>query len=140
MKRFFGLIAVSALLAATPAGAFEDGVLRVWINGDKGYDGLQEVGNLFEEELGIPVIVEHPDDATAPLLGIRYWAVPAFGSMQEYFDTLRQRFGRTPWGDMSGFFDDMERRFERQLDPEHGSDAMPETDSMHESSDQKDPA
>ncbi len=64
MKTLIGLIAVSALLATGPAAAFEDGVLRVWINGDKGYDGLQEVGNLFEEELGIPVIVEHPDDAT----------------------------------------------------------------------------
>ena len=74
---------------------------------------------------------EHPDDATAPLLGIRYWAVPAFGSMQEYFDTLRQRFGRTPWGDMSRFFDEMERRFERR---------MPEADAMPESSDQQDPA
>jgi S1-C subfamily serine protease len=79
---------------------------------------------------------EHPDDAAAPLLGIRYWAVPAFGSMQEYFDTLRERFGRTPWGDMSGFFDDMERRFA----PEHDPDAMPETDNMDESSDHKDPA
>ena len=83
---------------------------------------------------------EHPDDAAAPLLGIRYWAVPAFGSMQEYFDTLRERFGRTPWGDMSKFFDEMERRFERQPAPEHDSDAMSETDSMHESSDQRAPA
>ena len=77
---------------------------------------------------------EHPDDAAAPLLGIRYWAVPAFGSMQEYFDTLRRRFGRTPWGDMSEFFDEMEQRFERRLAPQQDSDAMPE------SSDQKDPA
>lgn len=74
---------------------------------------------------------EHPDDAAAPLLGIRYWAVPAFGSMQEYFDTLRERFGRTPWGDMSKFFDEMERRFERR---------MPEADAMPESGDQQDPA
>ena len=80
---------------------------------------------------------EHPDDATAPLLGIRYWAVPAFGSMQEYFDTLRERFGRTPWGDMSQFFDEMERRFERRM-PD--ADAMPEADTMPESSDQQDPA
>ena len=64
MRTFIGLLAVGALLASGPAAAFEDGVLRVWINGDKGYDGLQEVGDLFEEELGIPVIVEHPDDAT----------------------------------------------------------------------------
>ena len=84
----------------------------------------------------------HPDDAAAPLLGIRYWAVPAFGRVEGYFDTLRERFGRTPWGDMSKFFDDMEQRFERQrqLAPEPDSDAMPETDAMPESSDQQDPA
>ena len=80
---------------------------------------------------------EHPDDATAPLLGIRYWAVPAFGSMQEYFDTLRERFGRTPFGDMSQFFDEMEQRFERRM-PD--ADAMPEAGAMPESSDQQDPA
>ena len=77
---------------------------------------------------------EHPDDAAAPLLGIRYWAVPAFGSVQDYFDTLRRRFGRTPWGDMSEFFDEMEQRFERRLAPQQDSDAMPE------SSDRQDPA
>ena len=102
------------------------------------------IGLAFQRE-GEPMTAtitlgEHPDDAAAPLLGIRYWAVPAFGSMQEYFDTLRERFGRTPWGDMSRFFDNMEQRFERRLAPEHDSDAMPETDSMPESSDQKDPA
>lgn len=64
MKRLLGFLAAALLMSTAPAGAFEDGVLRVWINGDKGYDGLQEVGNLFEEELGVPVIVEHPDDAT----------------------------------------------------------------------------
>ena len=80
---------------------------------------------------------EHPDDAAAPLLGIRYWAVPGFGSMQEYFDTLRERFGGTPWGDMSQFFDEMERRFERRM-PD--AEAMPEADAMPESSDQQDPA
>ena len=79
---------------------------------------------------------EHPDDAAIPLLGIRYWALPTFGSMQQYFDGLRQRFGRSPWGDMSKFFDEMEQRFERyrQLAPQPDSDAMPE------SSDHQDPA
>ena len=85
---------------------------------------------------------EHPEDAAAPLLGIRYWAVPTFGSIQGHFDSLRERFGRTPWGDMSGFFDEMEKRFERYREgtPQPDSDAMPEADAMPESSDQKDAA
>jgi maltose/maltodextrin transport system substrate-binding protein len=35
----------------------------VWINGDKGYNGLQKVGDAFAAESGVPVIVQHPDDA-----------------------------------------------------------------------------
>ena len=62
----------------------------------------------------------HPDDAAAPMLGIRYWSVPTFGSMQGYFDALRERY--------------------RGLTPQPDSDAMPEADTMPESSDQKDAA
>jgi maltose/maltodextrin transport system substrate-binding protein len=36
----------------------------VWINGDKGYRGLAEVGKKFEKDLGIPVKVEAPEGAT----------------------------------------------------------------------------
>lgn len=42
----------------------EEGKLVVWINGDKGYNGLQEVGEWFTKETGIPVEVAHPDSAT----------------------------------------------------------------------------
>ena len=45
--------------------------LLVWINGDKGYNGLQKVGDLFTRESGVPVVVQHPEGApdkfTAPL-------------------------------------------------------------------------
>ena len=64
MRKTIAALVSTTLLSATPAAAFEDGVLRVWINGDKGYDGLQQIGDRFEAELGVPVIVEHPDDAT----------------------------------------------------------------------------
>ncbi|OOH89022.1 maltose ABC transporter substrate-binding protein MalE [Pasteurellaceae bacterium 15-036681] len=37
-----------------------EGQLNVWINADKGYNGLAEVGKKFEQETGIKVIVEHP--------------------------------------------------------------------------------
>jgi maltose/maltodextrin transport system substrate-binding protein len=41
-----------------------DGELLVWINGDKGYRGLAEVGKKFEKEVGTKVAVEHPGGLT----------------------------------------------------------------------------
>jgi maltose/maltodextrin transport system substrate-binding protein len=37
--------------------------LLVWINGDKGYNGLQKVGDAFEKLSGVPVVVQHPEGA-----------------------------------------------------------------------------
>lgn len=37
--------------------------LLVWINGDKGYKGLQQVGDAFSKVTGIEVIVQHPEGA-----------------------------------------------------------------------------
>jgi len=51
------------LLPAAPARA-EDGLkLLVWINGDKGYNGLQKVGDSFFAKSGVKVVVQHPEDA-----------------------------------------------------------------------------
>ena len=55
-------LAISVLLALVPrARAWEEGILRIWINGDKGYQGIEEIGKIFTENTGIPVVVEHPD-------------------------------------------------------------------------------
>ena len=43
--------------------AAEKGQLLVWINGDKGYNGLQKVGDEFAKKTGVKVVVEHPEDA-----------------------------------------------------------------------------
>lgn len=37
--------------------------LLVWINGDKGYNGLQQVGDAFTRASGVPVVVQHPEGA-----------------------------------------------------------------------------
>ena len=37
--------------------------LLVWINGDKGYNGLQKVGDVFAREAGVEVVVQHPESA-----------------------------------------------------------------------------
>jgi maltose/maltodextrin transport system substrate-binding protein len=60
-KLFSGLL---LLCSATQVVAWTDGELLVWINGDKGYRGLAEVGRKFEKDLGIPVKVEAPDGLT----------------------------------------------------------------------------
>ena len=55
----------SLLLLAAPVRAAEPGKLLVWINGDKGYTGLQKVGDDFTAKTSVPVTVEHPEDAPA---------------------------------------------------------------------------
>ena len=59
-----GVLAAVSLLAAAPARA-DKGTLTVWINGDKAYNGLAEVGKKFTKATGITVVVEHPQDAPA---------------------------------------------------------------------------
>lgn len=61
------LIAAAAALvlgaAFGPAQAAEPGKLLIWINGDKGYNGLQKIGDEFAKKTGVQVTVEHPEDA-----------------------------------------------------------------------------
>ncbi|HSK01308.1 MAG TPA: maltose/maltodextrin ABC transporter substrate-binding protein MalE [Kofleriaceae bacterium] len=59
-----GLLAALSITTATPAQA-DKGTLTVWINGDKAYNGLAEIGKKFEKATGIKVVVEHPQDAPA---------------------------------------------------------------------------
>ena len=37
--------------------------LLVWVNGDKGYNGLQKVGDAFAQLSGVQVVVQHPEGA-----------------------------------------------------------------------------
>jgi maltose/maltodextrin transport system substrate-binding protein len=60
-KLFCGIV---LLASALPTLAWTNGELLVWINGDKGYRGLAEVGKKFEKDLGVPVKVEAPEGAT----------------------------------------------------------------------------
>jgi maltose/maltodextrin transport system substrate-binding protein len=63
MRRSRWLIAGAVALAATQAAAQKDLRLLVWINGDKGYNGLQKVGDAFEKISGVKVVVQHPEAA-----------------------------------------------------------------------------
>lgn len=59
------LIAAAAVMALSSglANAAEPGKLLIWINGDKGYNGLAKVGEEFTKKTGVQVTVEHPEDA-----------------------------------------------------------------------------
>jgi len=60
------LVALAAMAStvALPARAVDAPKLLVWINGDKGYNGLQKVGDAFTAVSGVPVVVQHPEGAT----------------------------------------------------------------------------
>lgn len=89
--RIFALSALTAMLFSASASAIakiEEGKLVIWINGDKGYNGLAEVGKKFEQDTGIKVTVEHPDKmeekypqvaATGDGPDIIFWAHDRFG-------------------------------------------------------------
>jgi maltose/maltodextrin transport system substrate-binding protein len=48
---------------SSPSQAQKKLQLLVWINGDKGYNGLQKVGDIFAKESGVKVVVQHPEGA-----------------------------------------------------------------------------
>jgi maltose/maltodextrin transport system substrate-binding protein len=65
MSRLIMALACGGLLAGTPVAHADSNLkLLVWINADKGYNGLQKVGDLFTTASGVKVKVEHPEGAT----------------------------------------------------------------------------
>jgi maltose/maltodextrin transport system substrate-binding protein len=83
------ILGAAMLMASTSLStAFEEGKLLVWINGDKGFNGLQAVGDKFAEELGIEVVVEHPDAVTD-----KFQQSAATGDGPDIFIWAHDRFG-----------------------------------------------
>ncbi len=87
------LVAAATLGISSMASAgIEAGKLVIWVNGDKGYNGLEKVGKKFTEEQGVPVEVAHPDGvenkfqqaaATGNGPDIFLWAHDRFGEWQK---------------------------------------------------------
>ena len=84
------LITVAAVAALTGSAAanMREGELLIWVNGDKGYNGLAEVGKKFTEETGVKVVVSHPDKVEEKFQqlasagngpDIMFWAHDRFG-------------------------------------------------------------
>jgi len=63
LRRLAGASAIAAAFAIPGAAHAQASGLLVWINGDKGYNGLQKVGDEFTKKSGVKVTVEHPEDA-----------------------------------------------------------------------------
>lgn len=81
-------MSVAAMTTAGSALALEEGELLVWINADKGYNGLQAVGDRLEAELGIPVTVETPDAVTE-----KFQKEAAIGQGPDIFIWAHDRIG-----------------------------------------------
>ena len=56
-------VALTLLVGIAARAADKPPQLLVWINGDKGYNGLQKVGDAFERASGVKVVVQHPEGA-----------------------------------------------------------------------------
>jgi maltose/maltodextrin transport system substrate-binding protein len=86
----------AALLAAClglpwlvgPAQARQPLRLLVWINGDKGYNGLQKVGDAFTRASGVQVVVQHPEGAPD-----KFQAAAAAGKGPDIFCWPHDRVG-----------------------------------------------
>jgi len=92
MKKVLGTLAVSVLVALGSVNIahakMDEGQITIWINGDKGYDGLAEVGKKFEAETGVKVTVAHPDK-----LEEKYGQVAATGAGPDIVFWAHDRFG-----------------------------------------------
>lgn len=62
--------------------------LLVWINGDKGYNGLQKVGDEFHQASGVQVTVQHPEGAPD-----KFQAAAAAGKGPDIFCWPHDRVG-----------------------------------------------
>ncbi|MGF1682102.1 maltose/maltodextrin ABC transporter substrate-binding protein MalE [Photobacterium minamisatsumaniensis] len=92
MKRVMKSFALCSLTAALAfpmaASAMQEGEILIWINGDKGYEGLAEVGRQFEEDTGVKVNVQYPDTLEA-----KFQQVAATGGGPDIIFWAHDRFG-----------------------------------------------
>ncbi|MGF1724692.1 maltose/maltodextrin ABC transporter substrate-binding protein MalE [Photobacterium nomapromontoriensis] len=89
VTKSFALCTLAASLAfPMAASAMQEGEILIWINGDKGYEGLAEVGRQFEEETGVKVNVQYPDSLEA-----KFQQVAATGGGPDIIFWAHDRFG-----------------------------------------------
>lgn len=86
--KFAALMTAAVALCAWSGSSLAADKITIWINGDKAYNGLAEVGKKFEKDTGVAVVVEHPEKpeqkfANAAATGagpdIMFWAHDRLG-------------------------------------------------------------
>lgn len=87
-KTLVTALAVAGATMGSQAIAWEEGSLLVWINADKGYNGLAAVGKTFEADTGVAVTVETPDSVTE-----KFQQEAAVGQGPDIFIWAHDRFG-----------------------------------------------
>lgn len=93
MKRVLKTLTLCSLTTAlafpfAASAAMQEGELLIWINGDKGYEGLADVGRKFEEDTGIKVNVQYPESLEA-----KFQQVAATGGGPDIIFWAHDRFG-----------------------------------------------
>ena len=87
-KTLVTALAIAGATMGSQAMAWDEGSLLVWINADKGYNGLQAVGDKFAEETGVEVKVETPDSVTE-----KFQQEASIGKGPDIFIWAHDRFG-----------------------------------------------
>lgn len=86
--KFAALMTAAVALGVWSGSALAADKITIWINGDKAYNGLAEVGKKFEKDTGVAVVVEHPEKpeqkfahaaATGAGPDIMFWAHDRLG-------------------------------------------------------------
>jgi len=88
MKRAFAISITCAALLSSPLSLANEGELLIWINADKGYNGLQTVGDQFAEDTGVIVKVATPDSVTE-----KFQQEAAIGKGPDIFIWPHDRYG-----------------------------------------------
>ncbi|WP_252178643.1 maltose/maltodextrin ABC transporter substrate-binding protein MalE [Endozoicomonas sp. 4G] len=81
-------ITLGAAFSSFQAYSFQDNELVIWVGGDKAYNGIREVGKDFEEDTGIKVKVEIPENVTE-----RFQQAAASGSGPDILFWAHDRYG-----------------------------------------------
>ncbi len=89
------MVSALSLMIAGNAVAFSQDEITVWLGGDKSYTGMEVIGKRFEEDLGIKVKVEIPEN-----LPDRFQQAAATGKGPDLVLWAHDRFGE--WAN-SGF-------------------------------------
>ncbi|WP_062261487.1 maltose/maltodextrin ABC transporter substrate-binding protein MalE [Endozoicomonas arenosclerae] len=81
-------ITLGAAFSPFSAYSFQDDELVIWVGGDKAYNGIREIGKEFEEDTGIKVKVEIPENITD-----RFQQAAASGSGPDILFWAHDRYG-----------------------------------------------